>query len=104
MKPANLLHIESLDSDWCDNDEIMLHACFRLLCDCIEEENLLDGHIDWEHDEEHRKVKKELSLLYQWWQERKTIRFVTNAQDKEQYLIDNEKLVKLVTLRHYLWT
>ena len=42
----------------------MLHACFQLLTDCIEDEELFTGHVDWNHDEEHKNAKKELEELY----------------------------------------
>ena len=41
MKPGNKLKIGSLDKSWCDNDTILLHSCFQLLVDCIENEKLL---------------------------------------------------------------
>ena len=40
MKPLNLLKIETLNDEWLDKDVIILHACFQILCDCIEKENL----------------------------------------------------------------
>ena len=42
MKPLNLLKIETLNDEWLDKDVIILHACFQILCDCIEKENLLN--------------------------------------------------------------
>ncbi len=47
MTPGNNLSIQSLNQDWCDKDVVMLHACFQLLKDCVEKEDLLSGHIDW---------------------------------------------------------
>lgn len=38
MEPSNILKIESLDEGWSDKDNVMLHACFQLLTDCIEKE------------------------------------------------------------------
>ena len=65
MKPANKLAIKSLHKGWCDNDEIMLHACFELLADCIKNEKLLSKKIfDWEHSAKEIKEKKELTFLY----------------------------------------
>lgn len=38
MDNANVLKIETLTDGWCDNDLIMLHACFQLLKHFIEDE------------------------------------------------------------------
>lgn len=64
MEPANLLKIRSLDDGWCDKDVVMLHACFQLLEDCVEEENLFDGHTDWEQSDEFKQARMELGALY----------------------------------------
>ena len=50
MKPLNLLKIETLNDEWLDKDVIILHACFQILCDCIEKENLFKSHVDWMYD------------------------------------------------------
>jgi len=57
MQPSNLLHIESLDDEWRDKDYVLLHAFFQLLKDCVEKENLLSGHTDWNVDDRSRNVK-----------------------------------------------
>jgi len=52
MEPSNILKIDTLDKNWRDKDSVMLHACFQLLKDCVEKENLLDETItDWNADE-----------------------------------------------------
>ena len=60
MEPSNILKIDSLDENWRDKDSVMLHASFQLLKDCVEKENLLSGHTDWDADERHRIAKKKL--------------------------------------------
>ncbi len=85
--------------EWCDKDMVMLHVCFQLLSDCVEEENLLDGHTDWGHTEETRKIKTEIESLYRWWNERKE-----NDVDEQQYEKDNEMLIRLIKIRKHLWT
>lgn len=85
----------------------MLHACFQLLVDCVEQENLLNGHIDWNHSKEHQNAKTELTRLYDWWKQR----VAAEANDefnwirsKDRYQQDTEMLMALVKMRKYLWT
>ena len=106
MQPGNVLKINTLDEEWNDKDRVMLHACFQLLTDCIEEERLHE-FTNWEHNSESRKVKKEIDELYHWWKTR-----VLAEQDRqnheneteEQYKKDTEMLIRLVKVREYLWT
>ena len=59
MKQGNKLKIKTLDKGWCDNDTIMLHVCFQLLTDCIENENLLSKDLfDWKDSEKTIKEKQ----------------------------------------------
>ena len=60
MEPSNILKIETLNDGWSDKDNIMLHACFQLLTDCVEKEKLLNGHTDWNYNEDFKAVKKEI--------------------------------------------
>lgn len=60
MQPSNLLKIESLNDDWRDKDSILLHACFQLLKDFVEKEDLALGNTDWNADEKHRLAKAEI--------------------------------------------
>ena len=103
MRPSNVLKIKSLHSDWCDKDQVMLHACFQLLEDCIKEENLLDGHTDWGHDEKHRAAKSELVELYEWWLER-VKKDDIDPLSEQQYEEDNQMLIRLIKVRWALWT
>lgn len=103
MEPGNLLRIESLDDGWCDKDYVLLHACFQLLKDCVEKENLLGGHTDWDVDERFRNAKKEISELYQWWLERMNNNEV-EPNTYEMYLNDNAMLHRLIEIRWALWT
>ncbi|MBL4774078.1 MAG: hypothetical protein JKX98_10960 [Alcanivoracaceae bacterium] len=100
MEPSNLLKIETLDCRWRDKDSVILHACFQLLKDCVEKENLLDGHVIWDEDEKHKLVKKEIDELYQWWLSYKEPDTLTsNSYEKE-----NEMLIRLIEIRWALWT
>ena len=100
MEPSNILNIDTLDSNWRDKDTIILHACFQLLKDCVEKENLLDGHIEWDVDEKHRLAKKEIKELYDWWFSYSS----SSTSDDEYYEIETKMLVRLITVRWALWT
>ena len=105
MKKPNILKIKTLSDrkdDWCDKDVVMLHACFQLLTDCVEDEELLDGYVDWENTEEMRNRKIEIETLYNWWQERKEKD--EPSSHTSQYEEDNEMLIRLIKIRKHLWT
>lgn len=97
-----MLHIESLNNGWCDKDIVLLHACFQLLKDCVEKEQLLTSHIDWAADVQTREAKKEIEELYSWWKERKDEK--ENDLNKQQHKKDTQMLIKLINIRKYLWT
>ena len=100
MQPSNILKIESLNDDWRDKDSVLLHACFQLLKDCVEKENLLSGHIDWDANDRHRLAKTEIEELYRWW-----LSYVeTDIPDEASYEIENSYLVRLIKIRWALWT
>ncbi len=67
MEPANVLKIESLPNGWRDKDDVILHACFQLLKDFVEQEKEIIEQIDWKHTEETKKAKEEIDFLYNWW-------------------------------------
>jgi hypothetical protein len=103
MQPSNILKIESLNDEWQDKDNVMLHACFQLLKDCVEKENLFNGHTNWNADDKHQKVKVELEALYSWWIER------VKKEDhlglnQEEYIEDDLQLHRLINVRWALWT
>ncbi|WHI45401.1 hypothetical protein [Microbulbifer sp. VAAF005] len=103
MQPSNILRIESLDDGWRDKDCVLLHACFQLLKDCVEKENLFIGHTDWNADEKHQKVKVELEALYSWWLKRLEIEEQCGLNE-QQYEEDDRMLHKLIEVRWALWT
>ncbi len=91
------LKIESLPTakHWVDRDEIMLHACFQLLKDCVEEEKV-DTHVNYER---HKEFVDEVRALYKWWKKRaKKLRGPDN-HDK-----DDAMLKRLMKIRTSLWT
>ena len=105
MKKSNLLRIKTINATWCDKDTVMLHACFQLLTDFIEQENPFET-IDWEHTEEKKVVKKEIDFLYDWWKDL----LLKNENDEwnsmhnnVQYKEENEMLIRLIKIRDHLW-
>lgn len=99
MQPSNTLHIESLSNDWRDKDSVMLHACFQLLKDCIEKEDLLST-TDWSVDEKHQHTHKEIEELYSWW---KSYEEDTIPND-ESFQVETQMLIRLMKIRWALWT
>jgi hypothetical protein len=90
------LKIESLPSakEWTDRDNIMLHACFQILKDCVEKEHV-DTHCNYET---HKDFVDEVRFLYQWWETRRTKhRSYDNTED-------NQMLDRLMKIRTSLWT
>ena len=104
-RPANVLHITTLDTGWRDKDAVLLHACFQLLTDFLAEEALLP--IDWDQSTEHQHAKAEIEALAAWWTQR-TVAEEAGAVDAiwspGQYEADNQMLVRLIQIRQYLWT
>ena len=92
-----ILKIQSLpkkDKHWVDRDIIMLHACFQLLQDCVEIEEV-DTHCNYET---HKEFVDEVRVLYKWWLIRKDL---DKFDDDEK---DTEMLVRLMLIRSSLWT
>jgi hypothetical protein len=85
-----LLAIESLDTEWTDRDYLMLHACFQILKDFVEQENGLECCLSDD--------RKELETLYSWWVERcKDEEYDNDREDKEM-------LQRLIDKRQFLWS
>lgn len=107
MQPANLLPISTLSAGWADKDRVMLHACFQLLCDCIEQEELFE-HTNWEQSPDFQQARRDLQELYEWWKERVAAEPDGTLPDlleqQAQYEQDEHMLLRLVRLRRYLWT
>lgn len=91
------LKIESLSikKEWIDRDEIMLHACFQILKDCVEKEKV-DEQCDYEA---HKDFVDEVRFLYDWWKER--VKKVTTDKQMEE---DDDMLIRLMKIRTSLWT
>ena len=100
MEPGNILNIESLTEEWRDKDSVMLHACFQLLKDFIEKEELEIGNTDWNADEKHRLAKAEIDELYDWW----SAYSESESMSNENYELENKMLIRLINVRWALWT
>jgi hypothetical protein len=81
---------------WIDRDEIMLHACFQILEDCVEKEKV-DTHCNYKA---HKKFVDEVRFLYKWWKGRNQDHSYSNKQTEE----DNKMLIRLMKIRTALWT
>lgn len=106
MHNPSILHIDTMDGDWCYKDLVLLHACFQLLTDFVEKENINET-CDWQWDENHRNAKNEIDELYNWWKIRADLEsrvIMDSIEDEQQYVKDNERLVRLINIRKYLWT
>jgi hypothetical protein len=54
----NRIHIKTLDEQWHDRDEVLVHAMFQILVDFVEQES------DSTEDDE---ACNEIKALYDWW-------------------------------------
>jgi len=64
--PYNRIKIKTLPPTWTDADTVIVHAMFQILTDFIDKE-CSPGNIDWDSEPTHRKVRKTLQELYDWW-------------------------------------
>ena len=97
MRLIRIKSLEPIKNKWLDKDEIMLHACFQLLENYIEEEKG-DTHCDYEA---HKEFVDELRCLYKWWLNRKEIK---DCDWDKQEIEDDEMLIRLMKIRRALWT
>jgi len=92
--PYNKIKINTLPPTWIDRDCTLLHACFTIFCDVVENEDLLNHKMydhsveiaklkaaEWEDKEAQEKTikqfedrheadqkyEKEAKYLYEWW-------------------------------------
>ena len=70
---VQVLKIQSLDSRWHDKDEVLLHAAFQLLVDFIEHEQP-GKYINWNANELHKQVWREINSLHKWWKDKRSAR------------------------------
>lgn len=79
-----ILKINTLKKGWTDRNDLLLHACFQILVDFVEKESPFK-FIDWNSDEAHINVAKEIRSLYRWW-----VKLRPNRRDYYEELEENE--------------
>ena len=80
----------------------MLHACFQLLVDFLEEDQETGHLTDWDFDEKHRNALAEMLVLRDWWE----LRFRMSEESvsaENHYAKDNEMLSRLIAVRWAMW-
>lgn len=88
-------------------------ACFKLLCDFVENQS---HYIAWEADEPHAEAKKEIDYLYNWWKNERPKRQKEVDQEYEKmsgldgfdakrklYEEEDNNLIRLMKIRRFLW-
>jgi len=66
---GNKLTITTLKAkEWCDKDEVLIHAAFQLLVDFVEKEKAGEV-IDWTWNNDVKQAWYEIHSLYKWWKE-----------------------------------
>lgn len=93
MRLLKIHSLKPVKEGWVDKDMIMLHSCFQLLVDFVEQEDGLN-HCNYEYHKESIDTAKR---LYDWWQENKDTIDIDDAEA-------DEKLIELVKMRGFLWT
>lgn len=95
------LKIESLENKnvrYYEMDEVMLHACFQVLKDFVENELMIPDLHELEDEEfwDHLDFYDKCIELYYWWIERNQL---IHSKDS----VDQEKLKELIDMRLKLW-
>ncbi len=67
------LKILTLEKEWYDKDEILMHASFQILVDYVEKEKP-DKSIEWNANKVHKKAWSEICDLYKWWKKKRPAR------------------------------
>lgn len=83
------------EQPWCDRDYMMLHACFQLLVDWVEQEDGLN-HCNYSA---HKESVDVLKGLYDWWKSVEDYDSDFEGSEESQ-----AKLELLVKYRQFLWT
>jgi hypothetical protein len=104
MQPANTLKMERLDENWQDKDSVMLHACFQLLKDFVEQELRVNSFVDWNHTEKHKHAKAEIEELYSWWMTYDDNAFPDADADEKVRKLEDDMLHRLINVRWAMWT
>ena len=94
MRNLKIKTLYPMKEGWCDRDIILLHACFQLLVDWVEQEDGLN-HCSYSAHKESIDI---LTELYNWW---KSIEdYSSDFEGSEESQVKLELLVKH---RQFLW-
>lgn len=96
-----LLEISTLPpkEEWVDADEVMLHACFEIFKECVDEEGVLEHA----NPETNKEWIEEAKALYRWWEERRVTPYPDDASEEADDK-EAEMISRLMKIRSYLWT
>lgn len=119
----NVVVCRRLPPTWCDRDQLMLHACFQLLEDFVEQEDpwelreprekvlevyswtAADGTVHTVDAEGRVAARDELLRLLAWWRGYDPSGWdESDPLDEKKRAIENENLKKLIDLRGGMWT
>lgn len=67
--PKHRYHVikpRTLEPGYYDARTLILHAQMDILADFYEHQKKY-GHVDWEGDEDHSRIWKEIEAIYNWW-------------------------------------
>lgn len=121
--PHNVVKCQSLPRSWNDRDERILHCCFQILTDFIEQEQPWWMKENWTSiknsmDAEYADEVSQLKRLYYWWkfvyvkkyleQEEIFLKETDIVKLYEQEMLfyneETNKAIEILQLRKYLWT
>jgi hypothetical protein len=120
--PSNILFLDTPPT-WCDKDELIRLAVFKLLVDFVEKEEPFKYN-DWTTDEGIIKAAEVIKESYKWitkdravakkkyedklhkWAETKSKKYWNKLLPSEEFVEkrDQEILLKIIEIRGYLWT
>ena len=92
MRYLKIKSLKPVKSYWVYSDDLMLHACFQILKDFVENKEF------YEQNRPKSDFVKDVMFLYNWWEIRKD-----KDRDTDKIDEDNEMLDKLMILRSELW-
>jgi len=117
LKACNTLKIPTLDKEWTDRDEVMLHTVFAVLVAFVEGEwkGKCEQYDKEDYDSEpdikakrilykQNRHKRELYALYLWWKNEYPILREDPMWHIKGYETETKKAMRVVELRGYLWT
>lgn len=61
------IKIDTLNAQYHDAVEELLHVNFQVLVDFVEDEEVGISQINWDSTPEHKHVYAEMEMLYDWW-------------------------------------